>query len=62
MTVAVPVVHNKALVILDVADELLHPDLLGNAIRGEFQTQAFKPPQWRISGSPTSFNQIALAN
>ena len=49
MTVAVPVVHDKALVVLDVADELLQsgqqPGLLGTAIRGEFPTQAFKPPQ-----------------
>ena len=52
MTVAVSVVHDKALVVLEVTDELLQfgrqPGLLGTAIRGEFPTQALKPLQRRI--------------
>src|SRR5471032_3713263 len=49
MAVAVPVVHDIALVVLDVADELLQYSqqlgLLEAAIRIEHPAQAFEPPQ-----------------
>jgi hypothetical protein len=55
MTVAVSVVHDKALVVLEVTDELLQfgqqPGLLGTAIRCEFPAQAFKPLQCRIGAT-----------
>ena len=52
MAVSVPVVHDKVLVVLEVADEFLQlgkqPGLLGTARRVEFPTQALKPPQCRV--------------
>ncbi|SEI22783.1 hypothetical protein SAMN05192544_104484 [Paraburkholderia hospita] len=55
MTVAVPVVHDKALVVLEVTDELLQfgqqPGLPGTAIRGDFPAQALKPLQCRIGAA-----------
>ena len=52
MTVAVPVVHDKSLGVLKVADKLLKSGqqfgLLGTVIGGEFPAQAFKPPQCRV--------------
>ncbi len=55
MTVAVSVVHDKALVVLEVTDELRQfaqqPGFLGTAIRGAFPAQAFKPLQCRIGAA-----------
>ncbi len=55
MTVAVAVVHDIALVVLEVTDELLQfgqqPGLLGTVIRGDLPPQAFKPLQCRIGAA-----------